>query len=145
MTRIVAETDGQEPEPQGALRHQGGRRDQDGREKQHREGVLQPAGQVEEGRELQDVEGQDEGGGIVAEAMAGGILEPQEQVEPGRGGDGEKQKPKGSSKPKPEPDPGHGDRLTGDRQPAQPHQGVEAQVPGVARPRGGVSCPFRSG
>ena len=53
--------DGQEPERQRALRRQGGRRDQHRREEQDREGVLQPAGEVEQGRELQDVEGEQEG------------------------------------------------------------------------------------
>jgi hypothetical protein len=123
----------QEPEPEGPLGLEGGGRDQHRRQEQHREGVLQPAGQVEQGCELEDVEGEQEGGGVVAEPVAGRELDPQQKVDPDRGGDHQEAEAEGEREAQPESHARHGGRLAGDRQPAQPHQRVEAQLPGMAR------------
>ena len=73
----MAEPTARSPSPRVRSGGQRRRGDQDRREEQHRERVLQAAGQVEQGRQLQDVEGEQQGGRVVAEPVARRILDPQ--------------------------------------------------------------------
>ena len=82
--RKVAQPTARRPSPRVRSRRQRRRRDQDRRQEQHREGVFEPAGQVEQAGELQDVEGEQRGGGVVAQPVACRKLDAQEQVDPDR-------------------------------------------------------------
>jgi hypothetical protein len=123
--------DGQEAEPQGPLRGQGRGGDEHGRQEQHGKGIFQPAGQVEQPCQLQDVEGQERRGDVVAEPVARRILDAQEQVDPDRGADGQEAQAEGERKAEAEAHPGDRRRLACDGEPAQANEGVEAQMPGV--------------
>ncbi len=125
--------DCEEAEPERALGGERRGRDQDRCQEQHGEGVFEPAGQVEEPRQLQDVEGEERGGDVVAQPVACRILDAQEQVDPDRDADHQEAEGEGKGKSEAEADPGHGRRLAHDGEPAQADERVEAQVPGVMR------------
>ena len=67
-------------------------------------GFSQPAGQVEQRRQLQDVEGEERGGGVVAQPMACRILDAQEQVDPDRDCDHQEAEGEGQREAEAEPD-----------------------------------------
>jgi hypothetical protein len=123
--------DREEAQAEGPLRGERRGRDQDGRQEQHRERVLQTARQVEEAGELEDVEGQEEGRRVVAQAMARRVLDPQREVHPGRGRDEDEARAEAQGKA--EAEMHHRDRrgLADDGEPAQAHEGVEPQMTGV--------------
>ena len=124
---------GKQSQSECALRRQGRRRDQHRGEEQEGEGVLQPSGHVEQGGELDDVEGEQRGGGAVLQAVAQRKAHAQRDVEPGRDGDDAEAPAEGQEEAEAEMDAGDGDALPGNGQPAQPHQGVEPQMPARAR------------
>ena len=121
----------QQHEPQGPLPGQGHGGDHDRRQKQAGEGVGEAPREIEQTRELDDVVGQQREGGPVAQPLAERKPQAQKHVQPGGGRNDEETQ--GDRKIKTENEPGdqHRRRLARDRQPAQPHQRVEAQAPGV--------------
>jgi hypothetical protein len=123
--------DREEAEAERPLRREGRRRDEHGGEEQHRERVLEPPGQVEQGRKLQDVEGKQGRGGVVGQPVARREADPQGEIDPGRHGDHQDRQPEWQRKAEAELDHGDRRRLAGHREPAQPDQGVEPQAPGV--------------
>ncbi|BAQ48319.1 hypothetical protein Maq22A_c27440 [Methylobacterium aquaticum] len=125
------QADGEEPQRQGVGRGQRGRGDQHGCQEEQRERVLQPAGEEEERRELDDVEGEEQHRRVVAEPMARRVADAQRQVEPGRGRDDEEAPAERQGQAEAEMGAGHRGTLARHGEPAQPHQGVEAQVAGV--------------
>ncbi len=136
--------DREEAEPEGSLRRERRRGDEHRRQHQHREGVLEAAGQVEQGRELEEIEGEEQGRGIVGQAMARRKADAQGEIDPGRERDDEEAEPERQRKAEAELDEGDRRRLAGDGEPAQPDEGVEPQAAGVVRQIGGRSVRHRA-
>ena len=74
--------DREEAQAQRPLRRERGGRDQNRRQEQDRKGILETPGQVKKRCQLQDVEGEQQGRRIVAQAVARGIVDAQRQIEP---------------------------------------------------------------
>ncbi len=126
------EPDRQEAQRERPLRRQRGGGDQDGGEEQQGERVLQAAREEQQRGELHDVEGEQQGRGIVAEPVARREADPQGEVQPGRGGDHQEAPAERQGQAEAELRPDHGGALAGDGEPAQADEGVEPQVSRVA-------------
>ena len=92
----------------------------------------QAAGEIEQGRKLQDVEAEQCRRRAFPQAVAEREADAQGDVEPGRDGNGEEAPAERQREAEPEMHAGDGDALAGDRQPAQAHQRVEPQMPRCA-------------
>jgi hypothetical protein len=102
-----------------ALRRQRRRGDEHRREEEHGEGILQAAGEVEEGGELQDVEAEEQGRRVVAEPVARRIADAQREVDERRGRDDGKAFPEREREAEAEMHPGDGGALARHREPAE--------------------------
>ncbi len=71
---------------------QGGGGDHDGHEEQKGEGIFEATGQIQEGRQLDDVITQEERGAPIGQAQGGAPAKGEENVEPRRQGDDGKAK-----------------------------------------------------
>jgi len=77
---------------------------------------------------LQDVEGKQQRRLVRLQPPAGGKPDLEKQVQPGRQGDEAEAPDDRKRKGQPIGHEQHGRRLAGDREPAQPHQGVETHL-----------------
>src|SRR5829696_8434155 len=134
-------------ERQRAVGRQRRRRDQDRCQEQHRERVLQAAGQVAQRRELEDVEAKQKRRRILAEPVARRIAQAQPEVQRRGGGDDGKAGPERQREAEAEMHAGDGGALPDDGKPAQPNQRIEPQPAGVLREdrvgNGGHGCEIR--
>lgn len=101
-----------------------------------RKGVLQPAGQVEQHRELEDVEGEIEGGLALAQPLAAVAAHLQTQVQ--QGGDGDHAEAGGHrhGRAETEGDQDQGRDLSGQGDPADDDEGADADRAGGDRAAG---------
>ncbi len=120
--------DGEAAEHQRHARRQRGGRDQHRSEKQDRERVLQPAGEEQQHGELGDVEGEQPRRPVGLEPLRHRKANAQRDVEPGGERDHRQAGPDLQLEIEPEIDHQHGGGLADHREPAQPHQRVEAHA-----------------
>src|SRR4051794_33270383 len=143
--------DGEAAEHQGHARRQRGGRDQHRSEKKESERVLQPAGKKQQHRQLGYVEGQQPCRPIGLEPLRHRKTDAQRDVEPGRKRDHREAAPDRQLVVEAEIHHQDGGGLADDRQPAQPHQCIEAHAaPGPVGFLGGlvvhaVTVDFRRG
>ena len=115
-------------EHHGHARRQGGRREQHRPQEKERERIFQPAGEEHQDRELRDIEGQQPGGAVGLDAARVPEADAQRDIEPGRQRDDGEAGPDRQIEFEAEIDHQHRGGLADHRQPAQPHQRVEAHV-----------------
>jgi hypothetical protein len=97
-------------------------------EEQEGEGILQPAGQVQQNSEFGDVEGQQPGGAVGLQPLRHVKAQAQRHVEPGRQRDDGEAGPDRQREIEPVIDHQHGGRLADNGEPAQPDEGVEPHI-----------------
>ena len=101
--------------------------------RQERERILQSAGEEQQHRKLGDVEGEQPGRAVGLEPLRHRKAHAQRHVEPGRQRDHRQAGPDRQLVVEPDIDHQHGGGLADHREPAQPHQRVEAHAASVRR------------
>ena len=113
-----------------AAQAQDRRRDRKRRQQQEGERVFQPAGQIEQCRQLDDIEGQQRGRGAFAQPLMGRTRDGEPEVEQHRGAEDGKPRAQHHRKPEPVMDHQQGRRLAADRAPADRDQRAQPDTAG---------------
>ena len=113
-------------ERQAARQRHGG--DHHRREEQHDKRVLDPAGEKQESRKLQNVEGEQGRRRPIGEPMRTRQAQTQSNVQRRGNGDGEQAWPDRQIEAQAEEGAENGGGLAGNGEPAQPHQGIDPQA-----------------